>query len=77
MKTDIYRNTILPLVLFGCEIWSLALMEERRLKVLLNRLFRIISGPKTDEVTGKWRKLSNEEINDLFCSPNMIPLKEY
>ena len=61
----IYRNIILPVVLYGCEIWSLTLREERRLRVFENRVLRRIFGPKTDEVTGKWRKLHNEELNDL------------
>jgi len=59
-------------VLYGCETWSLTLREERRLKVSENRALRIIFGLRTDEVTGEWRKLHIEELNDLLSSPNIV-----
>jgi len=62
---------ILPVVLCGCETWSLTLREERRLRVFENRVLRRIFGLERDEVTGKWRKLHNEELNDLY-SPNIV-----
>jgi len=58
----IYRSIILPVVLYGCEIWSITLREERRLRVFQNRVLRRIFGSKRDEVTGEWRKLHNEEL---------------
>jgi hypothetical protein len=59
-------------VLYGCETWSLTLREERRLRVFENRVLRRIFGPKRDEVTEEWRKLHNEELNDLYSSPNIV-----
>jgi len=53
-------------VLYGCETWSLTLREERRLRVFENRVLRTVFGPTRDEVTGEWRKLHNEELNDLY-----------
>ena len=57
LKIKIYRTIILPVVLYGCETWSLTLREERKLR---------------DEVTGEWRRLHNEELNDLYCSPCIV-----
>jgi len=59
LKIKIYRTIILPVVLYGCETWSLTLREERRLRVFENRVLRRIFGPNRDEVTGEWRKLHN------------------
>jgi hypothetical protein len=53
-KIRVKRNIILPLVLYGCEIWSVTLREEKRLKVFENRVLRRIFGPKRDEATGEW-----------------------
>ena len=60
------------MVLCGCETWSLTLREERRLRVSENRVLRKVFGPKGDEETGEWRKLHNEELNDLYSLPNIV-----
>jgi hypothetical protein len=72
IKTRIYKTIILPVVLYGCETWSLTLREEHRLRVFENRVLRRIFGPKRDEVTGGWRKLHNEELHNLHSSPRII-----
>ena len=71
VKITIYRNIILRVVLYGYETWSLTMGAKRRLRVFENRLLRGIFGPKRDEVTGKWRKLHNEELSDLYSSSNI------
>jgi hypothetical protein len=71
IKIKIYRTIILP-VLYGCETWSLTLRDERRLRVFVNRVLREMCGVKRDEATGEWRKLHNEELNDLYSLPNIV-----
>ena len=63
LKIKIHRNIILPVVLYGCETWSLTLREERRLRLFENRVLRKVFGPKRDEVTGEWR---------MICTPYPI-----
>ena len=72
LKIKIYRNIILRVVLYGCETWSLTLREERRLKVFENRVLRRIFGRKRNEVTGEWRELHNEELNDPYSLPSIV-----
>jgi len=72
LKIKIYRTIILPVIFYGCETWLLTLREERRLKLFENRALRRIFGPKRVAVIGEWRKLHNEELNDLYCSPNIV-----
>ena len=74
LKIKIYRTTILPVVLYGCETRSLTLSEEHRLRVFENRVLRRIFGSKRDGVTGEWRKLHNEELNDFYSSTNIFRL---
>jgi hypothetical protein len=68
----IYKTIILPVILYGCETWSLTLREQHRLRVFENKVLRRIFRPKRDQVTGQWRKLHNEEIRDLYSSPSVI-----
>jgi hypothetical protein len=72
LKIKIYRNIILPVVFYGCETWSLTLRKERRVRVFESRVLRRVFGPRRDEVTGEWRKLHNEELNELYSLPNIV-----
>jgi hypothetical protein len=65
-NTKIYRTVIFPVVLYGCETWSLTL------KVFENMVLRKTFGPKSGEVAGESRKLHNKELYDLYCSANII-----
>ena len=69
---NIYRTLILPVVLYGCETWSLTLRQECRLKMFENSVLMGIFGAVKDEVRGEWRKLHNEELKDLYCSPSIV-----
>jgi hypothetical protein len=71
-KIRVYITIILPVVMYGCETWSLTLREEQRLRAFENRLLRRTFGTKTDKATGEWRRLHNEELNDLYSTPNII-----
>jgi len=72
VKIKIFRNIILPFVLYGCETWSLTLREERKLRVFVNVVLWRIFVPRRDEVRWEWRRLHNEELNDLYSSPNFV-----
>jgi hypothetical protein len=72
LKVKIYKTIILPVVLYGCEIWSLTLREEHGLKVFQNRVPRRIFGRKGDEVTGEWRKMHDGELHNLYSSRDII-----
>jgi hypothetical protein len=69
---QIYTTIIFPLAWYGRESWSLTLREERRLRVLDNRVLGRKFGPKRDEVPGEWRNLHSDELNDLYYSPNTV-----
>jgi hypothetical protein len=71
LKIKIYKTVILPVVLYGCETWSLTLEEEHTLRVFENRVLRRIFGPKREE-DGSWRKLHNDELHSLYSSLNIV-----
>ena len=72
INIKIYRTIILPVVLYGCEMWLLILREEYRLRVFENRVQRRIFGPKRDGVIGERQRLYNKELYDLYYSANII-----
>ena len=69
--------SILPVVLYGCETWSLTLREEHRLRAFENKVLRKIFGAKKDEITGEWRKLHNDKLHALYSSPKIIRNLKY
>jgi hypothetical protein len=71
LKIKIYRTVIFPVMLYGCETWSLTWGEERRPRVFENRVLRRIFGPKREE-DGSWRNLHNDELRSLYSSPNIV-----
>jgi hypothetical protein len=76
IKIKIYRTIIVPVILYGCETWSLTLCEERKLRVFGNRVLRKIFGPKRDEVTGEWRRLHSVQLYDLYSSQTIRVIKK-
>jgi hypothetical protein len=70
VKIKIYRTVILPVMLYGCETWSLTLREEHRLRVFENRVLRIFGSKREED--GSWRKLHNDELHSLYSSPNIV-----
>ena len=72
LKVKTYKTIILPVVLYGCETWSLTFKGEHTLMVFQNNVLRKIFGVKKDEITGEWRKLHNCELHALYSSPNII-----
>jgi hypothetical protein len=72
VKVKIYTTIILPVVLYGCETWSLTLRDEHRLRVFENRVLRRIFGPKRDDVAEEWRKLHSEELHNVYSYPDII-----
>jgi hypothetical protein len=72
ITVKIYRTIILPVVSYGCETWSLTLREDHRLRVFENRVLRRIFGPKRDKVMRVWRQLCNEDLHNLYSSPDII-----
>ena len=72
LKIKTYRTIIFLVVLYGCGTWSLTLREEHKLRVFENRVLMRIFMPKRNEVTGEWRKLHNDGLNDPYSSPNIV-----
>jgi hypothetical protein len=75
-EVRIHKTIIMPLVLYGCETWSLTLKEEQRLRVFENRELRRIFGMKRDEVIASWRELHNEELHNLYSLQSMSIIRE-
>ena len=71
LKIKIYKTIILPVVIYGCETWSLTIREEYRLRIFENRILRRIFGPKRDE-NGEWTRLHNEKLHSLYRSPIIV-----
>jgi hypothetical protein len=71
LKFKIYKTVILLVVLYGCETWSLTLIEEHRLQVFENSVLKRIFGPKREE-EGSWRKLDNDVLQSLYSSLNIV-----
>jgi len=65
------------LALYGCETWSLRVREERRLRLFEHRVLRRIFGPKRDVGTREWRTLRNEQLNDVYCTPNIFRMVKW
>jgi hypothetical protein len=72
VKVKMRKTTILSVLSYGCETWSLTLMVELNLRVFENGVLMGIFGPKRDEVTGEWRKLHNGELHNLYLSRDII-----
>ena len=75
LNIKVYKTIKFPVVLYGCEAWSLTLREKCRLRVFENRILRQIFGPKRD-ANGKWKRLHNEEFHSLFHSPNILRMNK-
>ncbi|PSN54474.1 hypothetical protein C0J52_05530 [Blattella germanica] len=71
IKLKIFKTVVLPVILYGCETWTLTLREEKRLRLFENKVLRKIFGPKRDEETGEWRRLHNTELKDLYGKPDI------
>jgi hypothetical protein len=72
VKVRIYKIIIFPVVLYGCETWTLTVREEHKLRVFENRVLRRIFGLKRNEMMGGWRKLHNDELHDLYSLSSII-----
>jgi hypothetical protein len=74
VKFKIHETIIFPVVLYGCETWSLTLRKEHRLWVFENRVLRVIFGPNSDAMVGDWRKLHNDEFHSVYLSQSIITM---
>jgi hypothetical protein len=70
--TLLYTGIMVPVVLYGCETWSLTVSEEHRLRAIENRVLRKLFRPERNRVTGDRRRIHNEELHDLYSSPDIV-----
>jgi len=72
LKIEIYSTIIWPRYFYECETWSLLLQEGRKLWVFGNMVLRKLFGPMSDKVKGEWRRFYYEELNEIYCSQNIV-----
>jgi hypothetical protein len=72
LKIQLYRTLIRPVVMYGCEVWTLRKLDQNRLLIFERKILRRIFGPCIDETTGEWRIRKNEELKQLYQMSDII-----